>query len=390
MHERLKFISEYAEGESDLSELCRRYGISRKTGYKWIDRYDVEGPSGLSDRSHRTLSCPHRIDAGVEAALIELRIRHPTWGAKKLLSVLAQRKPDWELPARSTCCDLLKRRGLVTSRRRRRAIVHPGPPLSLMDAPNAVWTADFKGHFRTRDGHYCYPLTVVDGFSRYLLGCQGLPSTRIDLARPVFHQLFSEYGLPSIIRTDNGVPFATTALGRLSTLSVWWIRLGIRPELIEPAHPEQNGRHERMHRTLKAETTRPAAGRLAAQQILFNRFRQEYNQDRPHEALGQRAPATRYQPSPRKLPRTLPTIEYPTHFERRLVSRNGGIRWNCEWVNVTHTLGGEYVGLEEVGDGLWNVYFGPLRLGRLDERHRKIEDHEGRLKRRQVSPISLD
>jgi hypothetical protein len=259
-----------------------------------------------------------------------------------------------------------------------------------MDEPNSVWTADFKGHFRMKDGEYCYPLTVEDGFSRYLLGCQGLRSTAIALARPVFVRLFKTYGLPRIIRTDNGVPFATTALGRLSTLSVWWIRLGIGIELIEPAHPEQNGRHERMHRTLKAETARPPRGNLAAQQACFNLFREEYNEERPHEALGQDTPASHYQRSPRELPRTLPEIEYPAHYELRYVSANGGIRWKSHWVPVTHTLAGEFVGLEEVGDGIWDVHFGPVHLGRLDEETMLIQDHLGRWLRRKVSAMSPD
>lgn len=390
MDERLKFIADYARGEWDLAELCRRYEVSRKTGYKWLARYAAEGGAGLLDRSRRPRACPHRTKPEIEDALVELRQLHPTWGAKKLLRVLSQREPYWVLPSRSTCCDLLLRHGLVTHRRRRRPLVHPGPPLSGMREPNAVWTADFKGQFRTGDGQYCYPLTVVDGYSRFLLGCQALRSTRVELARPVFKRLFREYGLPQIIRTDNGVPFASTALGRLSTLSVWWIRLGIRPELIEPAHPEQNGRHERMHRTLKAETTRPPCANLAGQQVRFTHFRRMYNEVRPHEGIGQEVPTSLYQASPRQLPRKLPPIDYPSHFEVRLVSNNGGIRWDCEWVNVTHTLGGQYVGLEEVGDGLWDVYFGPLKLGRMDERRRRIEDRKGKWIRRQVLPMSPD
>jgi hypothetical protein len=206
----------------------------------------------------------------------------------------------------------------------------------------------------------------------------------------VFFRLFEEYGLPRIIRTDNGVPFATTALGRLSTLSVWWIRLGIYPELIEPAHPEQNGRHERMHRTLKRETALPSKANLAAQQKRFDQFRHEFNTERPHEALGQETPASVYKRSLRHLPRKLPDLEYPAHFETRYVSANGGIRWKCAWVCVTHTLAGEFVGLEEVGDGLWDCYFGPVLLGRMDERLLRIEDHKGRWIRRKVSPISSD
>jgi len=262
--------------------------------------------------------------------------------------------------------------------------------MTPMNEPNAVWSVDFKGQFKTRDSRYCYPLTVTDGFSRYLLACQGLRSTATELAAPVFTRLFEEYGLPSIIRSDNGAPFATTALGRLSHLSVWWLRLGIQPELIEPAHPQQNGRHERMHRTLKAEATRPPAGNLSAQQVRFNRFRSEYNEERPHEALGQDTPASHYSPSGRQLPRKLPEIEYPGHFEVRYVSANGGIRWKCAWVNVTTVLEGQHVGLEEVGDGLWDVYFSHVRLGRLDEHRTRIQDEFGRWIRGKVLPMSPD
>lgn len=388
--QRIRFIADYNAAESSFVELCARYEISRKNGYKWVKRYRREGPPGLLDRSRRPHSCPTATAKEVVAALLELRGHHPSWGAKKLLKVIGKKHPAWDLPRRSTCCDLLKRHGLVTSRRRRRFPGHPGRPLTPMNAPNSVWTTDFKGHFKTRNGLYCYPLTIVDGYSRFLLACQGLRSTAIALSKPVFQRVFEEYGLPTVIRSDNGVPFATTALGRLSTLSVWWIRLGIRPELIQPAHPQQNGSHERMHRTLKRETTRPARGNLAAQQVCFNVFRTEYNEERPHEAIDLQTPASLYQPSLRKLPRTLPELEYPRHYELRYVSRNGGIRWNSNWVNVTHTLAGQHVGLEEVGDGLWDVYFGPVKLGRMDERTLRIEDTQGRAIRRTVSPMSPD
>jgi hypothetical protein len=222
---------------------------------------------------------------------------------------------------------------------------------------------------------------VTDGFSRYLLGCQGLNSTAVEEAKPVFARLFKEYGLPRRIRTDNGVPFATNTLARLSRLSAWWVRLGVLPELIEPGKPQQNGRHERMHRTLKAEATRPAAASLPAQQRKFNTFRQEFNDERPHEALDQQTPATLYQPSAREMPNKLPPLVYPDRFEVRYVSGNGGIRWRCGWVNVSTVCIGEYLGLEEIDDGIWNVYFGPLKLGRLLERHMKIEDAYGRLLR---------
>jgi transposase InsO family protein len=389
MDQRVQFIADFQRGVFDVADLARRFGISRKTAYKWIDRYAADGPAGLADRSRRPARCPHQTPTGIVEALLDLRRHHPTWGAKKLLKVLGKRQPTWALPARSTVCDHLDRAGLITSPRRRRLSGHPGRPLTPMTAPNGIWTADFKGHFKTRNGLYCYPLTIVDGYSRYLLACQGLVSTAVALARPTFLRLFQEYGLPDRIRTDNGVPFATTALGRLSTLSVWWIRLGILPELIEPSSPQQNGRHERMHRTLKAEATRPPSANLQAQQVRFNRFRREYNHERPHEALDQETPASCYRPSGRALPPHLPLLEYPGHFEVRLVSRNSGIRWKKQWVCVTHTLAGEHVGLEEVGDGLWDVYFGPLKLGRMDERILRIEDHKGRTVRK-VSPMSPD
>ena len=385
MDQRMQFIVDYQRDMFDVADLARRFGISRKTAYKWIDRYEAAGPTGLVDRSRRPAQSPNATPTAIIAALVELRKHHPTWGAKKLRKILATREPTWTLPARSTVCDLLDRAGLITPSWRRPVPAHPGRSLIAMTAPNGTWTADFKGQFKTRNGGYCYPLTIVDGFSRYLLACQGLLSTAIVGTRPTFLRLFQEYGLPWIIRTDNGVPFATTALGRLSTLSVWWIRLGILPELIAPASPQQNGRHERMHRTLKAEATRPPSANLQAQQVRFNRFRHEYNDERPHEALDQETPASVYQPSSRVLPRTLVPLEYPGNFEVRLVSRNSGIRWNKHWVCVTHTLAGEYIGLEEVGDGLWDVYFGPVKLGRMNERILRIEDHKGRTVRRRAS-----
>ena len=390
MDQRKHFIADYHRGLQSVSELADRFGISRKTAYKWIDRHEAEGAPGLADRSRRPLSCPPATPQRIVDAVLDARRHHPRWGAKKLLRILRRQDPHASWPARTTVCDLLTRHDLVPATRRRPRLSHPGRPLTPMTEPNGIWTVDFKGQFKTRDGVYCYPLTLVDGFSRYLLACQGLRSTAIALARPVFRRAFEEYGLPRIIRSDNGGPFATTALGRLSLLSVWWIRLGIYPELIEPAHPEQNGRHERLHRTLKAEATRPPAANLQAQQTRFNRFRTEYHDDRPHEALDQETPASISDASPRRLPRTLPPIEYPGHFEVRRVSRNSGIRWNKHWVCVTHTLAGEYVGLEEIDDGLWDVYFGPVPLGRLDERLLRIEDHKGRTVRRPSTPHAAD
>jgi transposase InsO family protein len=384
MKERIRFIADFQRDLFSTCELCDRYHISRKTGYKWLGRFEENGPKGLEERSRKPLHCPHKTPDHVEQEIIQARLRHPTWGAKKLLILLQRRHLDWQWPAISTVCDIIKRNGLVKKSRRQPRQGHSGKPNTPMDRPNAVWTTDFKGEFKTLDGYYCYPLTVVDGFSRFLLGCQGLYSTSYEASKPVFVRLFKEFGLPNIIRSDNGVPFATTAIARLSKLSVWWIRLGIFPELIEPAHPQQNGRHERMHRTLKEETTHPPAANQRAQQRKFNDFRYEYNHLRPHEAIGLKPPASLYVPSNRPYPKKLPPIEYPDHFEVRYVSGNGGIRWRSRWVNVSKTLFKQYVGLEEIDNGLWSVYFGPIELGRLDEKDFRIEDILGRKSRRKL------
>jgi putative transposase len=381
MDQRTQFIADFLRDSMSMSELCALYNVSRKTGYKWIERYLAHGPAGLQEVSREPHRHPNQTPEHVVRALIEVRGHHPSWGAKKLLSVVQRRHPSWSLPGRSTVCDILSRNGLVSKKRQRRTIGHPGQPTAPMLAPNEVWSADYKGQFKTCNGVYCYPLTVTDNCSRFLLGCQALASTSVHEAKPVFTRLFKEFGLPRRIRTDNGVPFATNTLARLSQLSAWWVRLGVLPELIEPGKPQQNGRHERMHRTLKAETTRPPAANARVQQRWFNRFREEFNQQRPHEALDMATPASRYEPSPRSMPNKLPPLEYPDRFEVRYVSANGGIRWNKQWVNVSITCVGEYVGLEEIDDGVWNVYFGPLKLGRLLERHMRIEDALGRLKR---------
>ena len=384
MNQKIQFMSDYLRQNLSMSELCQLYGISRKTAYKWVDRYLRMGPAGLEDRTRRPHRAPNATPDDVVEAILDSRKRHPTWGGKKLLALVHRHHPKWSLPAKSTACEILKRHGMVLKGRTRRRIGHPGKPTATIHAPNDLWCADFKGHFRTGDGIYCYPLTVTDGFSRYLLGCQALPSTSVDGSKPVFTRLFKEFGLPKRIRSDNGAPFAATSLARLSRLSAWWVRLGILPDLIEPGCPQQNGRHERMHRTLKAETARPPAGSMAAQQRRFNGFLEEFNHVRPHEALDQETPSSCYQPSPRQMPDKIPPLEYPDRFEVRYVSGNGGIRWNHTWVNVSTVCVGEHVGLEEIDNGIWNVYYGMLKLGRFDERTMRVEDQYGRLKRRNV------
>ena len=374
---RMQFIADYLRRLGPISELCHEYEISRKTAYKWIDRYEAEGAAGLVDRSRRPHHFPQATPADLVEALLTKRRRHPRWGAKKLLKLLSQDQPESPWPARSTACDILSRHHLVPESRRRRPVGHPGKPTTVITNPNQVWAADFKGQFKTRDGYYCYPLTVTDGFSRYLLGCQALSSTSYAAAKPVFRRLFQEFGLPERIRTDNGGPFAAVSLARLSKLSAWFIRLGIGRELIEPGKPQQNGAHERMHRTLKAETTHPPAQNRATQQRLFKSFRKEFNQVRPHEALALDTPAQHYQPSPRPYPQRLPPIEYPSHFETRRVGASGCICWRAQRIHVSSVCTHEYLGLEEVDNGIWNVYFGSLKLGRLIEKELRIEDAYG-------------
>jgi putative transposase len=373
MDERVQFIGDYQRQLFTMTELCDRYGVSRKTGYKWVARYQADEACGLRARSSRPHISPHATPDVIVKAIVALRKRHPSWGGKKILAILGERQPTWGLPAISTANDVLKRAGLVQARRRRRPLAHPGYVATPVTAPNRVWTADFKGQFRTRDGQLCYPLTICDAWSRYLIRCQALaaPTTAATLA--VFRQAFAEYGLPDRIRTDNGEPFAAASLGRLSRLSVAWIRLGIAPELIAPASPQQNGAHERMHRTLKAETTRPPAADRPRQQRRFTVFRRHYNRERPHEALDQRPPARLYEPSDRRLPRQLEPIVYPGHFERRRVYDPGVISWHSKSLVISTVLKGEEIGLEPIADGEWDLYFGPVRLGRFDERTRRIE-----------------
>ena len=370
--ERMQSLVDYRSGLFTVSFLAERHGVSRKTLYKWIERFVAEGVAGLEDRIRRPHWHPNQTAGDVESALTEFRRKHPDWGPKKIVHVLSSRDQETSWPARSTVAAILKRHGLVKARRRRRPVGHPGRPTTVASEANALWATDFKGEFLTSDGIYCYPLTVTDLYSRYLVACKGLLSTKTDGVKKSYERLFREFGLPEAIRSDNGVPFASTGLGRLSRLSVWWIKLGIRPELTQPAHPEQNGSHERMHRTLKRATTHPVGRDLKSQQKRFDAFQREFNNERPHESIGMKRPADLYRASPRPYPTVPPRIEYPGHFEVRRVSRNGGIRWKTGWLSVSHPLIDEHVGLDEVDDGIWNLYFGSLLLGRFDEREKKL------------------
>lgn len=373
MSQRLRFIGELESCQYTMTELCERYGISRKTGYKWAERFVEGGPASLEDRPHVAKSFPHQISAEKSTLIVDLRRRFPLWGPRKLRAWLERHHPEESWPAASTIGDLLKRQGLVEGRASRRRPLPPRPPQVEATGPNEVWSGDFKGQFRLGNSRLCYPLTVSDGFSRYLLGCQSLESPSGEASKRVFESLFRAYGLPRAILTDNGSPFAaTSSLSRLSRLSVWWIRLGIRPVLIQPGHPEQNGRHERMHRTLKAETTRPPATDAQLQQERFEQFRRIYNEQRPHEALGQIPPAQVYESSPRAYPSRLLPCEYPGHFEVRSVGRKGEICWRSQELFVSHSLQGERLGLEEVEEGQWRVYLGSVLIARFDEQERRM------------------
>ncbi|HSD50087.1 MAG TPA: IS481 family transposase [Candidatus Methylomirabilis sp.] len=368
MEQRERFIHDHRVAPYTMVELCARYGISRKTGYKWLGRFAEAGRQGLQERSRAPHHCPHRISPEVAALICAARRQHPSWGPAKLLAWLAPRHPGVAWPAISTAGDLLARRGLVKQRRRRRHYQHPGVVPPITTQPNDLWTADFKGHFRTRDGLYCYPLTIADQHTRYLLACHGLLSMKGHGVRPVFERLFREYGLPRAIRTDNGVPFATTGIHGLSQLNVWWLRLGIQHQRILPAHPQQNGAHERMHKTLKGEAIRPPRATLALQQRAFNAFRRLFNDERPHQALCGRPPASLFRPSPRVYPAGLPPIEYPGHFIVKRVTNAGTVRFKKRLVFIANALKQHPIGLEEVDDGIWSIYFCRVLLGRIDER----------------------
>jgi len=366
---RFRFVGDFESCLYEMTELCEKYGISRKTGYKWAQRYGSEGAEGLKDRSRAPKRRPTQIPTEVTQRLVQLRRQHPTWGPRKLLAWLEKHEGERAWPAASTVGGILKREGLVLPSRRQRRDRPPSSARIRTEATeaNRVWTGDYKGQFRTGDGRLCYPLTLVDSFSRFVLVIHGFASVAGDLAWPAFERAFRQYGLPEVLRTDNGSPFASSqALAGLSHLSVRWLKLGIRVERTEPAHPEQNGQHEQMHRILKAETTRPPAADSFSQQESFDRFRREYNEDRPHEALGQRPPSELYQASPRPYPERLPPPEYPGHYEVRSVHPGGEIKWQGRYLFLSEALGGERVGLEEYDDGLWAVYFAGYRLARFD------------------------
>ncbi len=372
LEQRMCFVVACVRGEDSLSEVCRRFGVSRKTGRKWVGRFLESGPDGLSDRSRAPLHHPNAASAEIVQLVLMAKREHPGWGPRKLVPWLRVRHPGIELPAPSTAGGILRRHGLVIPRKRVRRTVPWTRPFEDCTAPNETWCIDFKGWFRTLDSVRCDPLTITDACSRMLLCCRGLESQKGLLVRSAMERVFREYGLPATIRSDNGTPFASTALGGLSRLSVSWIKLGIMPERIRPGHPEENGRHERMHLTLKAEIiARPMPNMRALQKVLDS-FRWEFNEERPHEALGQNPPASVYRPSERSYPSRIREVEYASEMTVRRVRSKGEIKWKGELIYLTEALAGEPVGLVPESEDHLAVYFGPLKLCLMDQSTNKI------------------
>ena len=366
--QRTRFVLEVERGEFSVSELCGSFGISRKTAYKWLHRYQAEGLDGLRDRSRARRVQPHAVPDAVRRRIIEARRRHPTWGPKKLRPWLARQDPDLPLPSLTTMHTILDDAGLIRRQRRRRhPVVGVQGTLSGDDRPNGVWCVDFKGQFRLGNGRLCFPLTVTDSHSRMLLLCRGHRGTHREPVQAALTDLFERVGVPQAIRSDNGLPFAASGLARLSRLSVWWMDQGISLQRITPGRPQQNGRHERMHRTLKAETTRPPKHSMGRQQRCFDAFVQTYNWERPHEALDDRCPGDVYEPPVRAYtPGGLPLV-YPGHYETRMVTTAGQITWRKRRVFLSESLAGRRVGLVEIEEARWRLYYREQAIGLLDE-----------------------
>jgi transposase InsO family protein len=372
MDERTQFIARVLAGEDEMTALCREYGISRKTGYKWLGRYRCEGAAGLRERSHAPLRHGQAHDVAVVQAVLALRERWRHWGPKKLRVKLSEHHPALAVPAASTIGDWLRREGMVERSPRRRRCPPYARPFAAVTGANDVWCTDFKGWFRTGDGRRCDPFTLSDAHSRYLLRCQAVARPDEANVRPIFEAAFQEHGLPMAIRSDNGPPFASPGVGGLSRLAVWWIKLGIRPERIVAGKPQQNGRHERVHRTLKEETAMPPADSLLTQQQRFDAFRVVYNSERPHEALAQQTPAALYAPSPRHYPDRIEDPSYGADIAVRRVRSNGQIKWAGELVFVGEALIGEAVGVVETEAGDWLVRYADVELGYIHPQRRRL------------------
>lgn len=372
MDERARFVLEYEGDEQTMSELCEIYEISRETGYTWLRRYRQMGVAGLKDASRAPARHPNQTPEKILEAVRKLRRQHMTWGPRKLKRVLELHRPSIAWPAASTIGALLWREGLVVPRKKRRRVPPYTRPFAAADQPNRVWCGDFKGWFTTRDGARIDPLTISDAHSRYLLRCQQVQKTNGNQVRAIFESAFREWGMPEAIRTDNGAPFASRAIAGLSCLSVWWMKLGIVPERIQAGHPEQNGRHERMHGTLKRETASPPAANKKAQQAAFNRFRREYNEERPHEALQMRTPDSVYRASDREYPARVPEPEYGYGMLVRRVRPRGEFTWKHQDIFISETLRGEPIGLQPENERMYTIYFAAFPIGRFDSYKRTV------------------
>lgn len=387
MEERLRFVARLLEGEG-MSEVCRDFGISRKTGYKIFNRYRQDGLEALTDRSRRPVRYANQLPAQIEAMITASKKDKPHWGARKIRELLVRKLAgDVRIPSTSTVHAVLDRHGLVAHARKRHRNKARGTDLSHALVPNDLWCVDFKGEFKLGDGRYCYPLTVTDQASRYLLACEAFSSNKELPVFEAFRRLFAERGLPGAIRSDNGVPFASpNGLYNLSKLSVWWLRLGIAIERIKPGHPQQNGRHERMHLTLKKEATRPAGMNMLQQQARFDAFISEFNTERPHEALDMRTPQDIYTASARPY-RGLPEIDYPFHDRDVLVTTCGRICMHRKKINISIVMAGQRLGIKEVDDGIWLVSFMHYDLGYIDLEQRTLQTIDNPFGTR-LSPMS--
>jgi putative transposase len=382
MDEKVRFCVAYERGDVTMAELCRQYGVSRKTGYQVWQRFQADGAAGLMARSHAPLSCPHGLNEAVVSAVLAVRRRYPSWGPKKIKARLAMQEPGQVWPAASTIGDVLSRHGLVVPRRCRRHVAPATQPFAACAGANDLWSMDFKGWFRTSDGQRIDPFTLQDQASRFLLRLVPVAQTNTAHVQAVLETAFREYGLPKAIRSDNGPPFGSTGLGGLSQLSVWLIRCGVMPDHIDPASPQQNGRLERMHKDLKAETAAPPASSLRAQSQKFKAFRHTYNHERPHEALGQCLPGAVYQASPRRWNGRPHSPDYADDSTVRRVRSNGEIKWHGHLVYLNSALAGEPVALDAIADNGWRVSYGPVTLATIDAQGRLKPPHTTTVTRR--------
>jgi transposase InsO family protein len=373
MEKRKKFLADYVSGDWSMSELCRIHGISRPTGYAVLRRYAEEGEAGLAERSHAPARHPNQTAAEIEQLVLGLRRKHPLWGPRPLKKVLEDRHPGLAIPSASTIGGILTREGLTRHRRKRRRVEPYRQPFASVAAPNDEWACDFKGWMRTQDGERIDPLTISDSASRYLLRCQAVDKADTERVRAIFEAAFREYGMPRAVRSDNGPPFASCAVAGLSRLAIWWIKLGILPERIAAGHPEQNGRHERMHRTLKEATASPPKANRRMQQQAFDRFRQEYNELRPHQALALETPASVYSNSPRPFPARVPEPEYDSTMKVRRVFPHGQFFFQKHDVFLSKVLAGERIGLQPIDDRYQSIYLAWHPIARLDTKTMRIE-----------------